>query len=797
MVSSRLDRPVLQRTPADDVLNNIFLSGPTPRLGVEYFNLPEERMSAGIQVEMEHAFAPALESMGNIQKYIAVEDDPEITRELCNIMSAIVGCARVFLSTRCQNTTDGLDFVIWGATYPEIGRAVYPGALNNSGVNSPLFHALDTFIRIEDVDHELYRQQLQRRALLPLPVRLFIDALGDRRYCIRSYANNRKHSAVAAAFNALIQTYSWLLGLHRMRAVGGITIAEASGRQRTAGGMHSGNGITLDEIINRQMTRSIVSRIGSQPQTLAATVVAISQSGRRSSRLTLEYAFALPARAGDRIQVWPERQSADGQHRLASLRPRHYSVADSEARGMARRVSLTIAHSEGLCGRFLRSCVPGQEIRTRLMPAPGFWSPDDCQLPLLLIAQGVGIGPFFGFLRHRCRVREGGGVVGKVMLIVGAEDVEDTPYFSEVDGLTRALPLEVYCALSRTNKPVAGGSREVQCFGAVRTDDLIQHLQEKIRADVFTKGGHTFVCGSARFGTTTRSALHVLHLVEPSRYHEDCFGGRTAGKTRTTTITIAELMHHNRPHDLWLAIDGVVYDLTAFSATHPGGLKTLVECAGMPADRRFSQIHGGDAGQGILAQMGQYAIGVVDFDADLSSPWMQTALGVVQMQNVLTNCTFFAPGRAVPFYVFAESLLLVWDSTRRLCTSLRGGRLTPISTQQLDEALETFKEQGWRYLGEGAGLSVSGEDLERRIARRELRLRVAYSTVWEQFHGFFDRLKLYCVQHQKGDAGFAEGLDGIWQGCLAGIQESVHRAIGSLRRDIEEESIQCGAISKR
>jgi hypothetical protein len=115
----------------------------------------------------------------------------------------------------------------------------------------------------------------------------------------------------------------------------------------------------------------------------------------------------------------------------------------------------------------------------------------------------------------------------------------------------------------------------------------------------------------------------------------------------------------------------------------------------------------------------------------------------------------------------------------------------------LDDALETFKEQSWRYLGEGPGLSISGEDLVLRIARREPRLRVAYSTVWEQFHGFFDRIKLYCVQHQKDDTGFVEGLDGIWHGCLAGIQESVHREIGSLRRDIEEELAQCMSGSSR
>jgi hypothetical protein len=39
----------------------------------------------------------------------------------------------------------------------------------------------------------------------------------------------------------------------------------------------------------------------------------------------------------------------------------------------------------------------------------------------------------------------------------------------------------------------------------------------------------------------------------------------------------------------------------------------------------------------------------------------------------------------------------------------------------LDDTLEIFKEQSLRYLGEGPGLILSGEDLVLTIARRELR----------------------------------------------------------------------------
>lgn len=38
--------------------------------------------------------------------------------------------------------------------------------------------------------------------------------------------------------------------------------------------------------------------------------------------------------------------------------------------------------------------------------------------------------------------------------------------------------------------------------------------------------------------------------------------------------TKEELSIHNKDGDLWIAIDGTVYDLTKFSEEHPGGKKS-------------------------------------------------------------------------------------------------------------------------------------------------------------------------------------------------------------------------------
>jgi len=51
-----------------------------------------------------------------------------------------------------------------------------------------------------------------------------------------------------------------------------------------------------------------------------------------------------------------------------------------------------------------------------------------------------------------------------------------------------------------------------------------------------------------------------------------------------------ELALHSRPGDLWMAIDGVVCDLTEFATLHPGGEQILLEHAGQEAGEAFHEV---------------------------------------------------------------------------------------------------------------------------------------------------------------------------------------------------------------
>jgi nitrate reductase (NAD(P)H) len=59
--------------------------------------------------------------------------------------------------------------------------------------------------------------------------------------------------------------------------------------------------------------------------------------------------------------------------------------------------------------------------------------------------------------------------------------------------------------------------------------------------------------------------------------------------------TTEEVSKHNTREDLWVAMDGLVYDLTAYVRDHPGGAAPLCVYAGGDATRAFRSVHGHDA----------------------------------------------------------------------------------------------------------------------------------------------------------------------------------------------------------
>ncbi|KAI1284487.1 mitochondrial cytochrome-like protein b2 [Xylaria sp. FL0933] len=56
-------------------------------------------------------------------------------------------------------------------------------------------------------------------------------------------------------------------------------------------------------------------------------------------------------------------------------------------------------------------------------------------------------------------------------------------------------------------------------------------------------------------------------------------------------VSVEEIAAHQSLDDLWLVIDGVVYDFTEFAPEHPGGVSVLLQHAGRDATAAYSQIH--------------------------------------------------------------------------------------------------------------------------------------------------------------------------------------------------------------
>lgn len=56
-------------------------------------------------------------------------------------------------------------------------------------------------------------------------------------------------------------------------------------------------------------------------------------------------------------------------------------------------------------------------------------------------------------------------------------------------------------------------------------------------------------------------------------------------------ISQEELAQHNTRNSLWMAVDGNVYDLTAYMVRHPGGISKLFEGAGQDATELFQYYH--------------------------------------------------------------------------------------------------------------------------------------------------------------------------------------------------------------
>nr|ATQ39431.1 cytochrome b2-like protein [Beauveria felina] len=62
----------------------------------------------------------------------------------------------------------------------------------------------------------------------------------------------------------------------------------------------------------------------------------------------------------------------------------------------------------------------------------------------------------------------------------------------------------------------------------------------------------------------------------------------------TKSISREELGQHNKDNDLWIALNGKVYDFSGFPSSHPGGPEVIYRYAGQDASKEYNTFHAPD-----------------------------------------------------------------------------------------------------------------------------------------------------------------------------------------------------------
>lgn len=97
----------------------------------------------------------------------------------------------------------------------------------------------------------------------------------------------------------------------------------------------------------------------------------------------------------------------------------------------------------------------------------------------------------------------------------------------------------------------------------------------------------SLLVGNPRNKVALRPGYSLMDWIRLTKSGQDLTG--VGGKL--LQVTPSELAKHNKRKDAWMAINGVVYNVTAYMDYHPGGWDELVKGAGRDATNLFNEIH--------------------------------------------------------------------------------------------------------------------------------------------------------------------------------------------------------------
>lgn len=132
------------------------------------------------------------------------------------------------------------------------------------------------------------------------------------------------------------------------------------------------------------------------------------------------------------------------------------------------------------------------------------------------------------------------------------------------------------CLLARNTLLLPSGVVRVKQLSNVRSSD--------VGSSMTSSGSAT---GNPRNKTALAPGHSVMDWIRLGNSGVDLTG--VGGVPRVVTLT--ELANHNKQNDAWIAIRGIVFNVTRYMDFHPGGIDELMKGAGKDATKLFDNVH--------------------------------------------------------------------------------------------------------------------------------------------------------------------------------------------------------------
>ena len=399
----------------------------------------------------------------------------------------------------------------------------------------------------------------------------------------------------------------------------------------------------------RPLTRAVAERLHAITGDAALRAILDARQEERWELWDLLGLLAASGFAPERL--WRPGSEAAVCQVLPPLEPRSYSVSSVDTvGGEVDQIQLTVQHlsyeepgppareRRGTASTYLCHAVrPGTEIPVSIVHSPGFSPPADSSVPIVMLAEGMGVAPFAAFLQARARTPG-----TRNLLLAGAPRADALPHRELLVRHAERGEAEVAFAFAADGR---------------RVEDLLREPIMRLRLPALmcprSRGGagaRLYVCGRAAFARGVMEAVadvldepgrpgaeQVSELVVQRRYVQETLPAH-GPRAAAAEIDASELARHTTASaGIWAAIEGRVYDLTWFAQMHPGGHKIIGSFAGMDATASYRIVeHHRDPA--IHAQLPAFEIGAIrrlDLGPldDLYRRWVRSLYALVEVQN--------------------------------------------------------------------------------------------------------------------------------------------------------------------